>query len=178
MLGAGALGRPRGMVWGGRREEGSGWGARVYLWQIHFDIWQNQYNTVKLKNKIKMKKKLIYGYLYNWITLLGICNIVSQLYFNKIYILKKKACIQASIFSGSSTNSKYLSEFPPSLSCYSFPHPAPRSSICKSCKLSLPGSIRWFLPSAHIPRQDVQQFTQLSVFICYALTLCGYFINC
>ena len=26
MLGAGALGRPRGMEWGGRREEGSGWG--------------------------------------------------------------------------------------------------------------------------------------------------------
>jgi len=36
-----ALGRPRGMVWGGRREEGSGWGTHVYLWQIHFDIWQN-----------------------------------------------------------------------------------------------------------------------------------------
>ena len=30
MLGAGALGRPRGMVWGERREEGSGWGTRVY----------------------------------------------------------------------------------------------------------------------------------------------------
>ena len=56
MLGAGALGWPRGMVWGGRREEGSGWGTRVYLWQIHFDIWQNQYNIVKLKNKIKFKK--------------------------------------------------------------------------------------------------------------------------
>ena len=41
MLGSGALGRPRGMVWGGRREEGSGWGTYVYLWQIHFDIWQN-----------------------------------------------------------------------------------------------------------------------------------------
>ena len=41
MLGAGALGRPRGMVWGGRREEGSGWGAYVYLWQIRFDVWQN-----------------------------------------------------------------------------------------------------------------------------------------
>ena len=41
MLGAGALGRPRGMVWGGRREEGSGWGTHVYLWRIHFDIWQN-----------------------------------------------------------------------------------------------------------------------------------------
>ena len=25
MLGAGALGQPRGRVWGGRREEGSGW---------------------------------------------------------------------------------------------------------------------------------------------------------
>ena len=41
MLGAGALGRPRGMVWGGRREEGSGWGTHVYLWRIHLDIWQN-----------------------------------------------------------------------------------------------------------------------------------------
>ena len=48
-----ALGRPRGMVWGGRREDGSGWGTHVYLWQIHFDIWQNQYNIVKLKYKIK-----------------------------------------------------------------------------------------------------------------------------
>src|SRR5574337_194971 len=57
MLGAGALERPRGMVWGGRREEGSGWGTHVYLWWIHFDIRQNQYNTVKLKNKIKLKTK-------------------------------------------------------------------------------------------------------------------------
>ena len=57
MLGAGALGRPRGMVWGGRREEGSGWGIRVYLWRIQVDIWQNQYNIVKLNNKIKLKKK-------------------------------------------------------------------------------------------------------------------------
>ena len=27
----------------------------VYLWRIHFDIWQNQYNIVKFKNKIKLK---------------------------------------------------------------------------------------------------------------------------
>ena len=62
MLGAGALGRPRGMVWGGKWEEGSGWGTHVYLWRIHFDIWQNQYNIVKFKNKIKLKiifKKII-----------------------------------------------------------------------------------------------------------------------
>ena len=38
------------------REEGSGWGTHVYLWLIHVDIWQNQYNIVKLKNKIKLDK--------------------------------------------------------------------------------------------------------------------------
>ena len=43
------------MVRGGRREEGSGWGTRVYLWQIHVDIWQNQYNIVKLKKKKELK---------------------------------------------------------------------------------------------------------------------------
>jgi len=59
MLGAGALGRPRGIVRGGKREEGSGWGTHVYLWRIHFDIWQNQYNIVKLKNKKNKKKKKI-----------------------------------------------------------------------------------------------------------------------
>ena len=28
----------------------------VYLWQIHVDMWQNQYNIVKLNNKIKFLK--------------------------------------------------------------------------------------------------------------------------
>ena len=56
MLGAGALGQPRGMVRGGRKEEGSGWGTHVYVWQMHVDIWQNQYNIVKIKIKIKIKK--------------------------------------------------------------------------------------------------------------------------
>ena len=64
MLGAGALGWPRGMVWGGRREKGSGWGTHVYLWRIHFDIWQNQYNIVKFKNKIKLKKNKDNGWLF------------------------------------------------------------------------------------------------------------------
>ena len=41
------------MVWYGMgRGEGSGWGTRVYLWQIHVDIWQYQYNIVKLKKKV------------------------------------------------------------------------------------------------------------------------------
>ena len=59
MLGARALGRPRGMVWGGRREEGPGWGTHVYLWQIHCDTWQNQYNIVKLNKKKKKEKKCL-----------------------------------------------------------------------------------------------------------------------
>ena len=46
MHGTGCLGLvhwddPEGGWGGGRREEGSGWGTHVYLWQIHFDIWQN-----------------------------------------------------------------------------------------------------------------------------------------
>ena len=33
---------------GGWRWEGaSGWGTRVHRWQIHVDVWQNQYNIVK-----------------------------------------------------------------------------------------------------------------------------------
>ena len=47
MLGAGALGYPRGMVQGRRWDGGSGWGTRVRPWQIHVDVWQNQYNIVK-----------------------------------------------------------------------------------------------------------------------------------
>ena len=37
------------------REEGGGFrmGNTCILWWIHFYIWQNQYNNVKLKNKIK-----------------------------------------------------------------------------------------------------------------------------
>ena len=47
MLGAGALGRPREMVWGGKREGGSELGTHVHLWQMHADVWQNQYSIVK-----------------------------------------------------------------------------------------------------------------------------------
>ena len=49
-----------GMVWGGWWEGGSGFGTRVHPWRIHVDVWQNQYNIVKLKNKIK--KKLEYDF--------------------------------------------------------------------------------------------------------------------
>ena len=48
MLGAGAL--------GGRWEGGSGLGTHVHPWQIHVDVWQNQYSIVK-QNKVKNLKK-------------------------------------------------------------------------------------------------------------------------
>ena len=51
------------MVGGGRRDGGSGWGTRVYLWQIHVDVWQNQYSIVK-QNKVKRKKKRKQWYIY------------------------------------------------------------------------------------------------------------------
>ena len=70
MLGAGTLGWPRGMVQGGRREEGSGWGTHVYLWRIHVDVWQNQYNIVKFKNKIK-KPHVLQCSLQYYLYLLG-----------------------------------------------------------------------------------------------------------
>ena len=31
---------------GGRKEGSSGWGTHAYLWRIHVDVWQNQYNIV------------------------------------------------------------------------------------------------------------------------------------
>ena len=38
LLRAGALGRPRGMGWGGRREGGSGWGTHVNPRLIHVSV--------------------------------------------------------------------------------------------------------------------------------------------
>ena len=42
VLRAGALGRPRGMRWGGRREWGSRWGTHVNPWLIHVNVWQKK----------------------------------------------------------------------------------------------------------------------------------------
>ena len=68
LLRAGALGRPRGVGWGGRWEGGSGWRTHVNTWLIHVNVWQKplQYWKVislqlikingKNKNKHKMKQ--------------------------------------------------------------------------------------------------------------------------
>jgi len=38
---------PEGWYGKGGGRGGSGWGTRVYPWQMHVAIWQNQYNIVK-----------------------------------------------------------------------------------------------------------------------------------
>ena len=61
VLGAGALGWPRGMEWGGRWEGGSGWGTHVNPWLIHVNVWQKSLQYCKVISlqiiKINGKKK-------------------------------------------------------------------------------------------------------------------------
>ena len=58
MLGDGARGWSSEMIWGGKWEGGSYLGTHVHPWQIHVNVWQNQYSIVKQnKVKIKIKKK-------------------------------------------------------------------------------------------------------------------------
>ena len=58
-LGPGAIGRPRGMGWGGRRERGSGWGTHVNPRLIHVSVWQKplQYSKVISLQLIKINGK-------------------------------------------------------------------------------------------------------------------------
>ena len=48
VLGLGALGRPRGVGWRGRRERGSGWGMQVNPWLIHVNVWQKPLQYCKV----------------------------------------------------------------------------------------------------------------------------------
>ena len=59
VLGASALGRPRGMGWRGRREGVSGWGINVNQWLIHVNVWQKllQYSKVISIQLIKINGK-------------------------------------------------------------------------------------------------------------------------
>ena len=61
VLRAGALGRPRGMGWGGRWKGGSEWGTHVNPWLIHVNVWQKPLQYCKVISfqliKINEKKK-------------------------------------------------------------------------------------------------------------------------
>ena len=74
VLRGGALGRPRGMGWGGRREGVSGRGTHVNPWLIHVNVWQKplQYCKVISLQRIKINEKqytLITCYFYNIVSL-------------------------------------------------------------------------------------------------------------
>ena len=61
VLRPGALGRPRRMEWGGRWEEGSGWGTHVNPWLIRVNVWQKplQYCKVISLQLIKINEKKV-----------------------------------------------------------------------------------------------------------------------
>ena len=48
VLGAGALGRPRGIGWRGRWEGELGWGTHVNPWLIHVNVWQKPLQYCKV----------------------------------------------------------------------------------------------------------------------------------
>ena len=77
LLRAGALGRPRGMGWGGRWEGGSGWGTHVNPWLIHVNVSQTPLQYCKVISfqliKINVEKKVN---IWKWLA-----NVVSKFYF-------------------------------------------------------------------------------------------------
>ena len=48
---------PEGWYGEGGGRWGSGVGTYVHPWQIHVDVWQNQYSIVKQKKKERKKRK-------------------------------------------------------------------------------------------------------------------------
>ena len=62
---AGALGRPRGMGWGGRWDGGTGLGKHVNPWLIHINVWQKplqyckviSFQLIKINGKIKNQSR-------------------------------------------------------------------------------------------------------------------------
>ena len=73
VLRPGALGRPKGIGWRGRWEEGLGWGIHVNPWLIHVNVWQIHVNV--------------------WQKPLQYCKVIS-LQLIKIYEKKKRDVLQ------------------------------------------------------------------------------------
>ena len=67
-----------GLSWGGRWEEGSGWGTHVNLWPSHVNVWQKplQYWKVislqlikingKKRNKVYFKSRISFSTIRHW----------------------------------------------------------------------------------------------------------------
>ena len=70
VLRAGALGRPRGMGWGGRQEGSSGWGTHVNSWLIY---------TMEYCSAIK--KNTFESVLMRWMKLSSILTFSNESHF-------------------------------------------------------------------------------------------------
>ena len=120
VLGAGALGRPRGMGWEGRRERGSGWGTHVNPGLIHVNVWQKplHYGKVISFQLIKVKEKLhIYNTKFSTLTILraqsrGISYIQSVVPPSPLSIFKALSSPQAEIPEPVSSNSPFFLPHP------------------------------------------------------------------
>ena len=99
VLGAGALGWPRGMGWGGRWEGCSGWGTHVNPWLIHVNVWQKplQYCNYPPTNKNNCGKKVVVIWHWKWfsvcfiiykvITQKTVCHCLNIPYFSSLLFL-------------------------------------------------------------------------------------------
>ena len=98
VLRAGALGRPRGMGWRGRREGGSGWGTHVNPWLIHVNVWQKPLQYCKVISlqliKINGKKKIIKKSCYNKNTHFKKQYIILFLKYQKVYPRENRVSIK------------------------------------------------------------------------------------
>ena len=98
VLRAGALGRPRGMGWGGKWEGGSGWGTPVNPWLIHVNVWQKslQYCKVISFQLIKInEKKSLFSF-----SLLSAISVLSSTYLRLLIFLQAiliPACASSSL---------------------------------------------------------------------------------
>ena len=82
VLGAGALGRPRGIRWRGRWEGGSGWGIHVNPWLIHVNVWQKPLQYCKVIRlqliKINGKKKNLGDLIFSLVPCLILAKFLHQ----------------------------------------------------------------------------------------------------
>ena len=102
VLRAGALGRPRGMGWGGRREGGSGWGTHVNPWLIHVNVWQKplQYCYVISLQLIRIngKNKIKYPYYKKILLLLSAFAVDQLLVLGQWKLNIQERCLQYTYF--------------------------------------------------------------------------------
>ena len=104
VLRAGALGWPWGMGWGGKWEQGSGWGTHVHPWLVHVMYGKKipQYckvNSLQLKKKKSLTRYTIWKYFHLFCGLSFHC-----LNFYEILLINLAACAFCVIYKKSLSN--------------------------------------------------------------------------